>query len=146
MIQDSLAIFATAQTNTLSVAHTDIIDTLALGDAYVNDWFVFLVVASATQTGTTSRLNVQLQTSDLATFADTDDVTLATSATYNAASLVAGRYWAVRIPPGVKRYIRAYNIVSRTIVGHSFDTISFSSFIAADIDNEINRRYLLVGV
>lgn len=143
MIRDALATFASAQTGTQSVAHTDIIDTLAAGQDYVGQFFVFQVSTSFTENGNTNRLNVQLQTSDLETFADNDDVTLATSNTYTASQLTAGKIWFIRIPPGAKRYIRAYNVVSRTIIGHSFSAGAWNSFITPDVDVRIDRRYLL---
>lgn len=144
MIQDSLAIFATAQTTTTSVAHTDIIDTLAKGDSYEGAFFVFQVSTAFTQVGTASRLTVQLQSSDVSTFNDTSDVTVVQSAPFATASLTAGKMWAVRIPAGTKRYIRAYNSVSGTSAGAAaFSGGAWNSFIAADIDVGINRRYLL---
>lgn len=143
MIQDALARFASAQSGTLSVAHTDLIDTLAAGNDYAGSFFVFQVSTAATQTGTTSRLNVQLQTSDVEAFTDMDDVTLCTSNTYTASQLTVGKMWVVRIPPGAKRYIRAYNNYSRTIVGHSFDALAWNSFITPDVDVRIDRRYML---
>ncbi len=143
MIQDALCTFATAQSNTQSVAHTDIIDARADGNDYTGCYFVFQVSSAFTQTGTTSRLNVQLQTSDTVGFTDTDDITMVASATWTASQLTAGRMWMVRIPPGAKRYIRAFNVVSRTIVGHSFDVAAWNSFLVPDTDVRIDRRNMI---
>lgn len=144
MMQDSLTTFATAQSGTTSVAHTDIIDTLAAGNDYCGCFFVFQVSTAFTQVGTTSRLNVQLQTSDVSTFTDSDDVTLATSNTYSASQLTAGKVWYVRVPPGAKRYIRAYNVVSGgPNPSNAFSAGAWNSFIAPDVDVRIDRRYLL---
>lgn len=143
MIQDALARFASAQTGTLSVAHTDIIDTLAAGQAYVSNWFVFQVSTAFTQTGTATRLNVQLQTSAAAAFTGANDVTLATSQTFTTSQLTAGRFWAIRIPPGCQRYLRAYNIVSGQTGAAAFTAGAWNSFVTPDIDIDLDRRYML---
>lgn len=143
MIQDALAIFASAQSGTTSVAHTDIIDTLAAGSAYVGSWFVFQITTAYTQTGTTSRVTVQLQTSDVSAFTDSDDVTLVASQAFTTANLAAGKFWATRIPAGVKRYVRAYNLVSGTDGGNAFTAGAWNSFLTPDIDLEINKRYMI---
>jgi hypothetical protein len=144
MIQDKLAMFASAQSGTLSAAHTDIIDTLAAGNDYEGAFFVFQVSTAFTQTGTATRLTVQLQTSAVEAFNDSSDLTLVQSNAFTTAQLAAGKFFAVRIPPGAKRYIRAYNSVS----GNSGDTHKFTagawnSFITSDIDVEINKRYMI---
>lgn len=143
MLRDAFTTFASAQTGTQSVAHTDIIDTLALGNDYMGSFFIFQISTTFTQVGTLARLNVQLQTSDTSTFTDSDDVTLCTSNTWATASLVAGNYWAVRMPPGAKRYIRAYNVVSGLTAANVFSAGAWNSFLTPDIDVELNRRYLL---
>lgn len=145
MIQDALARFASAQSGTLSTAHTDIIDTLAAGNDYRGCFFVFQVSTAFTQVGTASatKLNVQLQTSDVEAFTDSDDVTLATSNTWTSSQLAAGKYWAVRVPTGAKRYIRAYNNVSGASAGSAFGAGAWNSFLTPDIDVRIDRRYLL---
>jgi hypothetical protein len=143
MIQDELAIFATAQTSTVSAAHTDIIDTLAAGNDYEGSFFVFQVSTAFTQIGTASRLTVQLQTSAVEAFNDSSDLTLAQSNAFTTAQLAAGKFWAVRIPPGAKRYIRAYNSVSGTSGAAAFSAGAWNSFIASGVDIDINKRYMI---
>lgn len=142
MIQDALTKFAAAQSTTTSVAHTDLIDTLAVGDQYAGDYFVFQVSTTFTATGAPS-LKVELQTSDAATFDTLNTFTLVSSNAYLVGSLTAGKFFAVRIPVGAKRYLRAYNNVTSTAGTAVFSAGAWNSFITPDIDLEINRRYLL---
>lgn len=146
MIQDALAYFADGQSGTTSAASTDIIDTLAAGDAYVGHWFVCRVSTTFTQVGSTSRATIQLQTSDTESFTSTaNSATLASSSAFAATALTAGKIWAVRVPPNVKRYIRGYKSVSGTDGGNAFSAGALDMFITPDLDLEINKRYLLVG-
>lgn len=147
MIQDALARFATAQTGTLNVAHTDLIDTLAAGNDYNGTWFVVQVSTSFTSGGTlTPVVRFELQSSSSLTFDTTTDVTLVASNTYTAAKLTAGKMWAVKVPPGAKRYIRAYNKVTGVGDANSgyFTAGAWNSFLTTDIDVRIDNRYLLV--
>ncbi len=145
MIQDTLALFAAAQSSTVSVASTDVLDTLAKGDAYgMACWFVFQVTTAATQTGTTSRATIQVQTSDLVTFTSSANIyTLTQSAAFTTAQLTVGKYWAVRMPLNCQRYIRGYLSVSGTDGGNAFTALAFNMQLQADIDSEINKRYAL---
>lgn len=144
MFQDALARFASAQgSNTLSVAHTDIIDTLQAGNDYNGSYFIFQVSTAFTQVGTTARLNVQLQTSDTSTFTGATDVTLCNSQTFTTSQLSAGRFFAVRIPPGAKRYIRAFNAVSGVDTANAFVLGAWNSWITPDIDVTLDKRYML---
>lgn len=147
MYKDALATFASAQSTTTSVAHTDVIDTLAAGQAYVGDWFVFQVSTAFTATETSGQptVEVQLQTSDNESFANggTSTYTMVQSATFVASQLSAGKMWAVRIPNNALRYLRAYNKVTSTAGTKVFSAGAWNSFITPDIDLDINKRYML---
>lgn len=144
MFIDALATFSSSQASTVSVASTDIIDTLAAGNAYVGAWFVTQVMATTTQTGTASRMSFELQTSSDSGFAG-DGYTLCASSAFTTAQLTNGKRWACRIGPGVKRYLRGYRRTSGTIGGSDvFTACVLSQFITQDIPVGINPdRYLL---
>lgn len=144
MILDYIAKFSDGQTGTVSVAHTDYIDTEAAGQSYEGAFFVFRVDTAFSQTGTASRLTVQVQTSEDSSFLNSTTATMVQSATFSTSDLTAGKYWAVRLPMNAKRYIRAYNSVSGTSGStHIFTGGAWDSFITNDIDREINKRYAL---
>ena len=145
MILDALATFSASQASTTSVAATDIIDTLAAGDAYVGAWFVTQVMSSVTQTGTASRMSFELQTCSEPTWGASDAATLVASAAFTTAQMTAGKFYAVRIPLNVKRYLRAYRRTSGTIGGSDvFTACVLSQFIVLDVNNIIgNKRYAL---
>jgi multidrug efflux pump subunit AcrA (membrane-fusion protein) len=143
MFLDALAQFASAQTTTTSVAHTDVIDTLAAGDAYVGCWFVFQVSTAFAALNGTPTLNVQLQTSSDEFLGVGNDTTLVQSAAFTPTQLTAGKVWAVRIPVNAKRYLRAYNLVTRD-VSNNFNAGAWTSFITTDVNRFIGTdRYLL---
>lgn len=144
MILDALATLATAQTTTTSAASTDIIDTLAAGDSYAGCWFVFQVTTAFTTSTATPNFLIELQTSSDGFLGVGNDTTLVASTTWVATQLTAGKYWAVRIPLNVKRYLRGYKTVS-TNTGANYVTASgYSMFIVADNNNLIGRdRYQL---
>lgn len=144
MIMDALAQFADAQENTLSVAHTNVIDTLAGGDSYEGSWFVFRVDTAFTAGAGAPTLTVQLQTSDQEAFTGGAD-TLVQSAAYLAAALTAGALYAVRIPPGAKRYLRGYNVVDSGASSKRFSAGKWDSFIVNDLPIDIDRRKFLAN-
>lgn len=138
---DSLATFETARASTVSVASTDIVDTLAQGDAYVNAWFVFQVTTAATISNGAPTCTIQLQTSTDVNFLDVTTTTMAASAAFVASQLILGAYWAIRIPPGVKRYIRGFRSIPVSVT-NNFSALAGSQFVAADISNLIGvERY-----
>ena len=143
MILDALALFSDAQDSTVSVASSNVIDTLAAGDSYEGAWFVVSVDTAFTTASTTPTFTFQLQTSAIEGFTDSTAATLVASAAYLATQLTAGKFWAVRIPPGAKRYLRGYKSVS-TNTGADYVTAAvYDMFITKDIDLEINKRYRL---
>lgn len=152
MIQDALATFSTAQaTSSTSYAGTDILDNTinAVGyptnpDAYVGAWFVVRVAASATAPmGNVGTIQFQLQTSTGSAFTDgngTNDITLCQSTAYSFGTLTAGKYFAARIPPGMRRFVRAFYVVSTT---GAFPTLTTDAFITKDIDMTVDKRFVI---
>ncbi len=141
MILDALAQFASAQTTTTSVAHTDIIDTLAAGDSYQGAWFYFQVTTAFAALNGAPTLTVQLQTSSDAFLGVGNDVTLVQSAAFVVADLTAGKIFKVRIPQGAKRYLRAYNSVPVS-AANNFNAGAWSSGIVLDTNRIIGTtRY-----
>lgn len=146
MILDALATFCTNQTTTTTVASTDIIDTVAAGDAYDNGaWFVFLVgPGGITTASTVPTFLIELQTSSDAFLGVGNDTTLVASAQFLASQLTAGKFWAVRIPQNLKRYLRGYKTVSTNTAGNYVTASNYSMFITDDINTIIGaERYML---
>jgi hypothetical protein len=140
MILDKLAVFADAQSTTTSAASTDVVDTLAAGDAYEGAWFVVRVDTAFTATGAPTTV-FQLQTATNEGFT-TGAATLAQSDAYLVASLTAGKFWAVRIPRGAKRYLRGYkSITNYNAASIVLASCVYDMFITKDIDLEIQKRY-----
>lgn len=143
MILDALAKFADAQESTVSVASTDVVNTLAGGDAYVGNWFVARVDTAFTAGAGTPTAIFQLQTAETEDFSGATPITLVQSSAYVASQLTAGKFWAVRIPPGVKKYLRGYKLSNENGDTTKWTTGKWDMFITHDIDLEINKRYLL---
>lgn len=142
MILDDLAVFADAQTTTTNSASTDVVDTLAAGDAYVGDWFVARVDTAFVAGAGAPLTDFQLQTSTTEAF--TAVITLAQSSGYLVASLTAGKFWAVRIPLGAKRYLRGYCNHSNYNGATAFlASCAYDMFITKDVSSQIARRYQL---
>ena len=144
MILDALALFSDAQNSTISVASTSVVDTVAAGDAYVGCWFVVRVDTAFTTSTTTPTFTFQLQTAATEDFSGATPATLVASAAYLASQLTAGKYWAVRIPAGCKRYLRGYKVVSTNTGANYVTAAIYDMFVVKDIDLEINKRYRLV--
>lgn len=156
MLQDALATFSTAQvTTTTSYASTDILDNSfniagqPLGptnpDAYVGNWFVVRVAATAgAPMSNVGTMQFQLQTSTDSGFvgglSTGNDVTLCQSSAFSFGTLTAGKFYAARIPSGMKRYLRAYYVVAG---GNAFPSLTTDSFIVRDVDLTIDKRFLI---
>lgn len=142
MILDARAKFAeSAQSETTSAASTDIINTVAAGDSYEGAWFVALVTTSYTAGAGAPTVTFQLQTSDEEDYVESDNITLIQSSAYVAAELVAGDYYACRIPMGCKKYLRAYKSVSGTVSdSNKFSAGAWIAFITKDIDWLITKH------
>lgn len=142
MILDNLALLADALENTLSVASTSTIDTLAAGDAYVGAWFVARVDTAFTAGAGAPTATFQLQTSANENFSG-GATTLINSSAYLAAALTAGKIFVGRIPPGSLRYLRGYKVVDDGTSTKRFSAGKFDMYIVKDIDLDLNKRYLL---
>lgn len=142
MILDALTTFSDAQSSTLAVASTDIIDTLAAGDSYEGCWFVARVDTAFTKVGAPTVV-FQLQTCADSDFGTSAPVSLCVSASYVAANLVAGKFVAMRIPHGAKRYLRGYKVITVYNGVDYWTAAVYDMFIVKDIDANYNQRYML---
>lgn len=136
MILDSLAVFGDAVTATLSGAATDVIDQGASADAYASNWLnIRIDTAYAVITGTPTN-QFELQTASTTDFLEPDAITLAASALFLYTDLTAGKYvWQIRIPKGIKRYIRVYKkTVTSGGSNYFFNAGAYDAFITKDID------------
>lgn len=134
MIIDKNLYMADGASSTVSEASTDYIDTLAAGDAYVGDWVVVKVGATAFTAGAgTPTATFQLQTHSDSDF--DGGTTLVSSAALVAASLTANTVvWATRIPAGCQRYLRVYKVVNNNGDTTKFAGGTWDAFITKDID------------
>lgn len=143
MFIDYLATFSDAQNSTVSAASTNVVDTVAAGDAYVGAWFVTRVDTAFTTATAVPTFTFQLQTAATEDFSGATPLTLVQSAAYLASQLTAGKYWAARIPPGVKRYLRGYKVVSTNTGANYVTAAVYDMFIVQDIALLKDKRYLL---
>ena len=105
MFIDALLVLADAQAITTTGASTNYIDTLAAGDGIEHGAWL-LVLVKAAFTGTTS-VKFDLRTDSAATF-PTDTILISTGA-IALASLTANTFIAkIRMPLGMKQFIRGY--------------------------------------
>jgi len=118
MILDALMELADAQESTVAVASTNVVDTLAGGDAYsggMGGLFYVIRIDTAFTTGAGDPTCVfQLQTSDIEAFGEADDITLVQSSTFASADLTANKIIALPIPGESKRYVRGYFSIFHT--------------------------------
>lgn len=126
---DKLNRFSNEQELTDSAASTEYIDQLAAGDA-VGDELELHVNVDTALTGGTS-VNFKLQTDSAVGFGTVE--TKAESGAIVAADLVAGYKWRIRLPKGMKQYIRVYY----TIVG-TFSAGAVSAHLVPASDVSIN--------
>lgn len=134
MILDALLVMADAQTGTTSAASTDYIDTLAAGDAYIGAWLNVRVDTTYTAAVGTPTATFALQTADTTDFLAPDAITVAQSAALGTGSLVAGNIvWQIRLPQGMRRYIRVYKTV--TAPNNNFSAGAYDAFLTKDVDN-----------
>jgi hypothetical protein len=138
MILDNFLVMASNVTTTTAAASTNYVDTVAAGDANVGAWFVVRTGAAAWVAKNGAPQTVfQLQTSDSTSFGLSGTATtLAQSSTLLVAALTANKIvWAVRIPSGVKRYVRGYFSISNYSAGsQDLSTVGYSMFIVQDKD------------
>ena len=145
-IQDANLELADGQSSTVNIASTNIVDTLTLGNALKNAWFYFRVDTAATASIGNPLLNIHLQTSGDSAFLESTMVTLITSATFTAAQLTAKKYFAVPIPPYIKRYLRGYMCWSSQISPNALSSgFAFDMYIGQEPNVRIDRRFSLYG-
>lgn len=134
MIQDALLELADAQASTVDVASTNVIDTLAAGDAYAGGmaglFFVIRIDTAYTAGAGTPTATFQLQTGTDANMAN--GVTLVQSAAFIASELTAGKIIALPIPGGAKRYIRGYQDTNASGDVTKFSAGAFDMHIQKD--------------
>lgn len=120
MLLDKLLVFGDAQAVTTTAASTDIVDTLAAGDAIFPGASVqFLIDTAVTSSGAAS-VTFDLQTATDSGFSS--PVTLVSSGAIAKASLTAGAVpLQAVIPLGCLRYLRAYYTCSATLGGGKID-------------------------
>jgi len=143
MIKDKYLVFADAQASTVSVASTDIVDTLASGYAIANAPWLVIGVDTAYTSASTPTNQCQLQTSDDSTFADSTSITLVQSTAFLASQLTAGAWWAVQVPPGSKRYLRVYKVLANNSASAYFTAGKFDAYLVDDIPVNFQKRYRL---
>lgn len=137
MFLDKLLQLADGVTTTTTAASTNVVPLTALGDAEKEAWFVFSVPTAWTETGTNT-IKVEVQTSDLETFLDTDDATLVASGTISVSDLAAGYQFKSRIGVGRKKYLRGY----LTVTGNSGENAVLTAAYDMNIvlDANIDRK------
>ena len=139
MYIDQNLLFADTLTGTTSAAATDYIDTKVIsikdGDAYKQMWWVVKTEAAFTIGAGAPTATFQLQTSEDATFVDSTTVTLAQTAAFTAAVLTANTIVSrMKVPLGLKRYIRVYKVVNNSGDSIKFTLGSYSTFLTTDVD------------
>lgn len=142
MIYDAALLLASAQAYTLATPSTDFVDTLATGNDYKGCIFVVQITTAATlvTAGATAAGQFSLQTSNFSTFALSDTVTLVSSAIYTSPRLTAGKYIALPIPSGARRYLRGFFQPTSVTATNSFSAIAWNMFINEDVDETIDGR------
>lgn len=124
MILDNELMFSDAQTITVDAASTNALDLKAGGDAVGQELTIRAVVDTAFATLTS--LTIKVQTS--ANNSDWSDVVL--SPAIPVASLTKGaEVFTVRVPKGLKRYVRLYY----DITGSTATAGKVTAFMSKDI-------------
>lgn len=107
MVLDKLNLFCREQAVTVSAPSTDVVDLVKGGDAYGNELFFVVNVAEAAAASGAATVVFSLETSDAEAFGT--KTTLHASGEVGKAVLVKGATPVrVRVPQGVKRYLRAF--------------------------------------
>lgn len=137
MILDDLLKLADAQESTISVASTSHVDTIAAGDAYVGNFFHARVDTAFVAAAGEPNGEFSLQTSETSDFNEV--TTLASTGTYLASSLIAGKTFNLRIPPTAKRYLRGYftaDVDGTSVIGdaNKFSAGKWDMYIVVDVD------------
>ena len=139
MYKDATLVMADAETGTTSGASTSYIDAKAAGNAYVGAWFVVGIDIAFTVGAGAPTATFQLQTSNDANFIDATTATVCQSSALLAAALTIDTLvFKTRIPPGTKRYLRAYKVVDSGAEAKRFVLGKWDAFIVKDVDMDID--------
>jgi hypothetical protein len=138
MLIDASLLLADAQSSTVSAASTSHIDTtvgggskyVLYGEANVMPFF-FVNITTAVTGGTSVAFSLQ---TDIVNTFDSALETLYSSGAIAVANLVKGYQLAVRIPKGIKRYVRGYVTIDGPIT-----TGAWTMGFALDIDKNLNK-------
>jgi hypothetical protein len=129
MILDNMLELADGQATTVNAASTNVVDTLAGGDAYSGGmaglFFVVRVATAPVAVGAPTKI-FQLQTADTEDFTGASPVTLVQSNTFLAAGLPINKLITIPVPPGGKRYVRGYHVSTGS--GSSSDYFTAGAF------------------
>ena len=126
MIRDLDLNFSEAQTFTVDAASTNIVDQQALGDAAGKELYL-VVQTGATDWTSLVSLVISIQTDSDVAFGTAETVLV--SPTILLAALKANtRIWCVRLPKGLKRYIRLYYDTSTTAA-----TATITAFLTPNV-------------
>ena len=142
MILDDYLELADGQSSTTSVASTNVVNTVAAGDAYEGEFFLVRIDTAFVAANGAPTATFQLQTSDQEGFGGVA-VTLIQTDAFVAADLAAGKQIAIRIPPGAKKYLRGYNSCTST-AANFFNAGAWDMYICTDVDTANNQRDLIV--
>lgn len=128
MIIDKALQLSAAQAVTASAASTNYIDQLVKGDAY-EQLFISFLVGTAFATSTSATLQIMIQSADDSSFA-TNLTTHDMSAALAVSALTANtEILKMRLPYGLRRYVRAYY----TVGTGTFTAGTISANIAQDV-------------
>lgn len=138
MFLDKLLQMADAASSTVTAAFTDVVPLSARSDANKDAWFVVSAPTAWTESGTNTVI-FSLQTADTEDFSGASPETLVATGSIDVADISAGKVlMKVRIPVGVKKYLRGY----KTVTGNSGANYITAASLDANIvlDAEINRE------
>ena len=130
MITDKLLEFSSAQLLTVSAASDSSVDQGAAGDAMDgNQLWLVVKVKVALDSGADATLDIDLQHDSATAFGSA--VSAMAIKTIAETLLTADTIiWAVRLPKGLKRYLRLYY----TVNDHNFTSGSISAFVTPNVD------------
>jgi hypothetical protein len=126
MIIDKNLRMSSAQAVTISAASTDYIDLGKAGDAYGNELYVVARVGTAFANATSMQISIQTDTDS--GFATALETLVSSPVILEAALTENTEVFKVRLPKGLKGYVRGYYTVDGT---HNAGTIDL--FLTPDI-------------
>lgn len=111
MIVDKNLMVSNAQAVTSSAASTDYIDQGAAGDAFGNELYLVVQVDTAATASGAATVNFQLESDSDSGFATAKVVNFDSGAIAKTALTAGAEPVKVKLPVGLKRYIRVYYTV-----------------------------------